>query len=33
MSIKPDTWITRMSLEHQMIEQFVDDQVRDGVIS
>ncbi len=33
MSIKPDTWITRMALEHQMIEPFVDDQVRTGVIS
>jgi dCTP deaminase len=33
MSIKPDTWITRMALEHRMIEPFVDDQVRDGVIS
>jgi dCTP deaminase len=33
MSIKPDTWIKRMSLAHQMIEPFVDDQVRTGVIS
>ena len=33
MSIKPDTWITRMAREHQMIEPFVDDQVRAGVIS
>jgi dCTP deaminase len=33
MSIKPDTWIKRMSLEHQMIEPFLDDQVRTGVIS
>ena len=33
MSIKPDTWITRMAREHQMIEPFVDDQVRQGVIS
>ena len=33
MSIKPDTWITRMAREHQMIEPFVDDQVRHGVIS
>src|SRR5229473_3453572 len=30
MSIKSDTWITRMALEHQMIEPFVDDQVRQG---
>jgi dCTP deaminase len=33
MSIKPDTWIKRMALEHNMIEPFVDDQVRSGVIS
>jgi len=33
MSIKPDTWITRMALEHRMIEPFVDEQVRAGVIS
>jgi dCTP deaminase len=33
MSIKSDTWITRMALEHRMIEPFVDEQVRSGVIS
>ena len=33
MTIKADTWITRMAREHQMIEPFVDDQVRAGVIS
>jgi dCTP deaminase len=33
MAIKPDTWITRMAREHKMIEPFVDDQVRQGVIS
>ena len=33
MSIKPDTWITRMARDHPMIEPFVDDQVRQGVIS
>jgi len=33
MSIKPDTWITRMAREHKMIDPFVDDQVRAGVIS
>ena len=33
MSIKPDTWITRMAREHGMIDPFVDDQVREGVIS
>ena len=33
MSIKPDRWITRMAREHNMIEPFVDDQMRQGVIS
>jgi dCTP deaminase len=33
MSIKPDRWITQMARDHQMIEPFVDDQVRQGVIS
>jgi dCTP deaminase len=33
MSIKSDTWITRMALEHQMIEPFVESQMRVGVIS
>ena len=33
MSIRPDTWITRMALEHRMIEPFVNDQMRAGVIS
>ena len=33
MSIKSDKWIKRMALEHRMIEPFVDDQVRHGVIS
>jgi dCTP deaminase len=33
MGLKPDSWIRKMSLEHQMIEPFVDGQVRDGVIS
>jgi dCTP deaminase len=33
VSIKPDKWIKRMALEHQMIDPFVDDQVRQGVIS
>jgi len=33
MSIKSDTWIARMAREHGMIEPFVDDQVRAGVIS
>jgi dCTP deaminase len=33
MSIKPDTWIARMAREHDMIDPFVDDQVRQGVIS
>ena len=33
MSIKSDTWITRMARDHQMIEPFVDGQVRQGVVS
>jgi dCTP deaminase len=33
MGLKPDHWITRMSLEHRMIEPFAEAQVRDGVIS
>ena len=33
MAIKSDRWITRMALERRMIEPFVDDQVREGVIS
>ena len=33
MGIKADRWIKRMALEHGMIEPFVDDQVRAGVVS
>ena len=33
MSIKADTWIRRMALEHQMIEPFVEEQMRAGVVS
>jgi dCTP deaminase len=33
MSIKSDRWIRQMALEHGMIEPFVDNQVRDGVVS
>src|SRR5687767_11599691 len=33
MSIQSDRWITRMALEHRMIEPFEGRQVRDGVIS
>ena len=33
MAIKPDNWIRRMAREHRMIDPFVDDQVRTGVIS
>jgi dCTP deaminase len=33
MAIKADKWIRRMALEHGMIEPFVDDQVRAGVVS
>jgi dCTP deaminase len=33
MSIKSDKWIRRMAREHKMIEPFVDEQVRQGVVS
>ena len=33
MSIRSDKWIRKMALEHNMIEPFVEGQVRDGVIS
>jgi len=33
MSIKADSWIRRMALEHGMIEPFEDRQVRAGVVS
>jgi dCTP deaminase len=33
VTIKSDNWIKRMALEHKMIDPFVDDQVRTGVIS
>ncbi len=33
MSIRPDSWIKKMALEHGMIEPFEDRQVRDGVVS
>ena len=33
MAIKSDKWIRRMALEHKMIEPFVDEQVRAGVVS
>ena len=33
MSIKPDTWIKRMAADHSMIEPFVEEQVREGVVS
>jgi dCTP deaminase len=33
MPIKSDKWIRRMAVEHGMIEPFVDDQVRAGVVS
>ena len=33
MAIKSDKWIRRMSREHGMIEPFVDEQVRAGVVS
>jgi dCTP deaminase len=33
MGLKPDHWIRRMALECRMIEPFVENQVRNGVIS
>jgi dCTP deaminase len=33
MGLKPDHWIRKMSLEQNMIEPFVDGQIRNGVIS
>jgi dCTP deaminase len=33
MGLKPDHWIRKMSLEHKMIEPFIDKQVCIGVIS
>ena len=33
MGLKPDHWIIEMVRQHKMIEPFVDNQVRDGVIS
>jgi len=33
MAIKSDRWIKQMALEHGMIEPFVENQVRSGVIS
>lgn len=33
MTIKPDHWIRKMALEHKMIEPFVENQVRNDVVS
>lgn len=33
MGLKPDHWIRKMAQEHGMIEPFVENQVREGVIS
>ena len=33
MGLKPDHWIRKMAIEQRMIEPFVDQQVRQGVIS
>src|SRR5213593_2498903 len=33
MTIKSDNWIKRMAVEHKMIDPFVENQVRSGVIS
>ena len=32
MGLKPDRWIRQMALDIGMIEPFVDEQVREGVI-
>jgi dCTP deaminase len=33
MAVKPDNWIRKMALEHEMIKPFSELQVKDGVIS
>jgi dCTP deaminase len=33
MGVKPDHWIKRMAIEQNMIDPFIESQVRDGVIS
>jgi dCTP deaminase len=33
MGLKNDAWIRRMAMEHRMIEPYVENQVRNGVIS
>jgi dCTP deaminase len=33
VGLKNDTWIRRLAVEHKMIEPFVENQVREGVIS
>lgn len=33
MGLKPDHWIRKMALEHRMIEPFIENQIRQGVIS
>jgi len=33
MGLKPDHWITRMAREQQMIDPYIETQVRDGAIS
>jgi len=33
MGIKADSWIKKMAVDHHMIEPFIENQVRDGVIS
>ena len=33
MTVKSDRWIKRMALEHGMIDPFVEEQVRSGVVS
>ena len=33
MGLKPDTWIRKMAVEQHMIEPFIENQVREGVVS
>lgn len=33
MGLKPDHWIKKMALEHEMISPFVESQIRNGVVS
>jgi dCTP deaminase len=33
MSIKPDSWIEKMAIEHGMIEPFIPQQIKEGTVS